>query len=80
MPQLGHHLRSFRFAFGLAPTSFAACLETGGSALEHALADKTTLWGIPRHQVMAYRHLFVAKGSRRCSDCRVRAVADSSGP
>lgn len=80
MPQLGHRFRSFRFAFGLAPTSFAACLETGGSVLEHALANEATLCGIPRRQVTVYRHLFVAKRSGRCSDCRVRAVDASSRP
>ena len=80
MPQLGHRLRSFKFAFGFAPTSFAACLETDGSSLEHALADEATLCGIPQRQVTVYRHLFVAKRSGRCSDCRMRAVDASSGP
>lgn len=80
MPQLGHRLQSFRFKFGLVPTSFTACLETSGSALEHALADKATLCGIPRRQVTIYRHLFVARRSGRCSDCRARAVNASSGP
>jgi hypothetical protein len=81
MPQLGHRLRSFKFTFGLAPTNFAACLETGGPALEHALAEMTTLCGIPRGQVTVYRHLFNARrSSGRCSDCRVRAVDASSGP
>lgn len=63
MPQFGHRLHSFRSGFGLAPTRFAACLETGGSTLEHALADEATLCGIPRRQVTVYRHLFVARRS-----------------
>jgi len=78
MPQLGRRLRSFKFTFGLAQTSFAACRETGAPTLEHALADKATLCGIPRGQVTVYRHLFVAKRSGTCSDCRVKAVDVSS--
>jgi hypothetical protein len=80
MPQRGHRLWSFSFASGLAPTTFAACLETDGSVLEHALAGEATLCGIPRRQVTVYRHLFIAKRSGRCSDCRVRAVDASSKP
>jgi hypothetical protein len=80
MPHLGHHLRSLRFTFGFASTCFAACVETGEPALEHALADEATLCGIPRRQVMVYRHLFVAKRSGRCSDCRVRAVDATTSP
>ncbi|MFI6650507.1 hypothetical protein ACIBI8_23200 [Streptomyces sp. NPDC050529] len=81
MPQIGRHLRSLRFALGLAQTNFTACLETGASALWHALtADKVTLCGIPQHQVTFYRHLLVAKGSGTCSGCRAKAVDVSSGP
>ncbi|OBQ53800.1 hypothetical protein A4U61_06650 [Streptomyces sp. H-KF8] len=80
VPHQGHHLRSFGFTFGLAPTCFTACLETDAPTLEHALADDATLCGIPRRQVTAYRHLFVAKRSGRCSDCKVKAVDASSGP
>ncbi len=80
MPQLGHRLRSFKFTFGLAPTGFAACRETGAPALVHALADRATLCGIPRRQVTVYRRLFVAKRFRSCSDCRVKAVDAASRP
>jgi hypothetical protein len=80
MPQLGHRLRSLRFTFGLAPTRFAACRETAVPALEHALAESETLCGIPGRQVTVYRHLFVAKRSGTCSDCRVKAVDASSRP
>lgn len=78
MPPLRRHLRSFRFALGLAPTRFAACRETGDPALEHALAYEATLCGIPRRQVTVYRHLFVAKWSGTCSGCKVKAVDASS--
>lgn len=37
MPQLGRYLRSLKFTFGLAPTNFTACLETGAPPLWHAL-------------------------------------------
>ncbi|CAM5674768.1 hypothetical protein SHIRM173S_12257 [Streptomyces hirsutus] len=80
MPHLGHHLRSFRFTFGLASTCFTACRETGAPALEHALADEATLCGIPRRQVTVYRHLFVARRSGRCSDCRAQAVDATARP
>jgi ferredoxin len=80
MPQLGRRLRSLRFTFGLAPTGFTACRETGDPVLEHALADRATLCGIPQRQVTAYRHLFVAKRSGRCSACRVKATDATSMP
>lgn len=80
MPQLGHRLRTLRFTLGLAPTGFAACRETGGPALEHALADGETLCGIPRRQVTVYRHLFVAKRAGTCSGCRAKAVDAGSRP
>lgn len=80
MQQLGHHLRSFRFTLGLAPTSFAACTETGGPALEHAISDRATLCGISQRQVTVYRRLFVAKRFGRCSDCRAKAVDAMSRP
>ncbi|QES23168.1 hypothetical protein DEJ46_31915 [Streptomyces venezuelae] len=80
MSQLGHRLRSVKFTFGLAPTGFTACRETVGPALEHALTDRATLCGIPQRQVTAYRHLFVAKRSGRCSACRVKAVDATSRP
>ncbi|CAM5294783.1 hypothetical protein SHIRM173S_02527 [Streptomyces hirsutus] len=80
MSQLGHRLRSFRFALGLVPTRFAACRGPDGPTLEHALADNATLCGIPQNQVMVYRHLFLARKSGTCSECRVKAVDASSGP
>lgn len=42
--------------------------------------ESETLCGIPRRQVTVYRHLFVAKRSGTCSDCRVKAVEVSSRP
>ncbi|MFB7776522.1 hypothetical protein [Streptomyces bauhiniae] len=60
--------------------NFTACLETGAPALWHALADEETLCGIPRCQVMLYRHLFVAKRSGTCASCRANAVDASSRP
>ncbi len=76
MPQLGHRLRSFRFTFGLAPTGFAACQETGTPALEHALADRATLCGIPWNRVTAHRYLFAPKRSGTCP----AATTDGAGP
>lgn len=79
MPQLGRYLRSLKFTLGLAPTNFTACLETGAPPLWHALpAGKVTLCGIPQRQVTVYRGVFIAKRSRRCPDCRVKAVDASS--
>ncbi|WP_141665893.1 hypothetical protein [Streptomyces prasinus] len=80
MLQLGHRLRFFRFALGFVPTRFAACGESDGPALEHALADDATLCGIPRHQVTVYRHLFLARKFGNCSECRVKAFEASSRP
>lgn len=74
MAQHGHHPRPF----GLGRTNFAACRETADPALEHALADKATLCGIPRPQVTVYRHLFATRQSGTCSECQVRAIAASS--
>lgn len=74
MPQPAPGPRSFRSTFGPAPTRFAACRESGIPTLEHALAESTTLCGIPRSQVTVYRHLFVASGSSRCANCRLKAV------
>ncbi len=74
MPQFGPRVGPFTLRFGLARTNFAACRKTDDPALEHALADKATLCGIPERQVTVYRHLFVARRSGKCSDCRARAI------
>lgn len=67
--------RSIGVWLALKPPAFAACREADTPAVEHALAKRATPCGIREEQVTVYRHLFVARGAKQCSECKAKARA-----
>jgi hypothetical protein len=74
----GHQNWSFESA--REPARFAAALQPGTSGPEHAYEAGASLCGIPKEQIVIYRHLFQAASPRSCRQCRDQAAAAPAIP
>jgi hypothetical protein len=74
----GHQNWSFESA--REPARFSAARQPGTSGPEHACGADATLCGIPKQQVVIYRHLFQPAAPRACRQCRDRAAAAPAVP
>ncbi|MEU2655142.1 hypothetical protein ABZ615_07440 [Streptomyces sp. NPDC007325] len=68
------------FATARETAVFGAAERNGVPGIEHAMAGRGTLCGIPGHQVTSYRHLFAPAKRRACPDCRRQAEAAPTKP
>jgi hypothetical protein len=68
------------FASAREPARFSAAVQNGFPDVEHAAGIRATLCGIPKEQVVIYRHLFSTSSTKACPHCREQAAAAPTQP